>query len=206
MAIEILKLALGMVSTNCYVVGDTDSGEALVIDPADNAPVILSAAEQRGWTIKLVLATHAHFDHILAVDGVRQASGAPFLMHEKDLPTLKALQLTGQLFGLALPPPPEVDRFVVAGEAIAVGAIQLDVRFSYVLDAEHVVFCGDCLFAGSIGRTDLPGGDHALLLDSIQTQLLTLPDDFTVASGHGELTMIGVERRGNPFLADDDRP
>jgi hydroxyacylglutathione hydrolase len=215
MAIEILKLTLGMVSTNCYIVGDSDSGAAVVIDPADDAPVILGAAEQGGWTIRLVLATHAHFDHVLAVDEVCRASGAPFLMHEKDLPTLQALQLTGQLFGLELPPPPEVDRFVTAGETIEAGAIRLSVRFtpghtpghvSYVLESDPVVFCGDCLFAGSIGRTDLPGGDHALLLRSIHDQLLTLPDEETVASGHGELTTIGQERRTNPFLVGDDLP
>ena len=212
MAIEILGLALGMVSTNCYLVGDSDSGDAVVIDPADDAPTILHAAAQRGWTIRLILATHAHFDHVLAVEGVKQASGAPFRLHEADLPTLRALQLTGQLFGLTLPPPPEVDSFVTAGEAIAVGPIRLGVRFtpghtpghvSYVLDSEQVVFCGDCLFAGSIGRTDLPGGDAALLIDSIRTELLSLPDYFTVASGHGALTTIGVERRTNPFLSAD---
>lgn len=215
MTIEILKLTLGLVSTNCYIVGDTDSGAAIVIDPADNAPAILEAVEQRGWTIRQVLATHAHFDHVLAVEEICRASGAPFLMHEKDAPTLNALQLTGQLFGLTLPPPPEVDRYVTAGETIEVGAIRLNVRFtpghtpghvSYVLDSDPVVFCGDCLFAGSIGRTDLPGGDQALLLRSIREQLLTLPDDTTVASGHGELTTIGVERRTNPFLTGDDLP
>ena len=125
----------------------------------------------------------------------------------------KLLQITGQLFGLTLPPPPEVDSFVTAGETIELGAIRLGVRFtpghtpghvSYVLDSDRVVFCGDCLFAGSIGRTDLPGGDHALLLQSIREQLMSLPDDFTVASGHGDLTTIGVERRSNPFLVADD--
>jgi hydroxyacylglutathione hydrolase len=213
MAIEILKLAQGLVSTNCYLLGECDTGEAIVIDPADDAPAILSAAEQRGWTIRLVLATHAHFDHVLAAEGVKQASGAPFRLHEDDLPVLQALQLTGQLFGLALPPPPEVDSFVTAGEAIEVGAIRLNVRHtpghtpghvSYVLESDRVVFCGDCLFAGSIGRTDLPGGDHGLLMKSIREQLLSLPDDYTVASGHGGLTAIGVERQTNPFLVNDD--
>lgn len=213
MAVEILKLTLGMVSTNCYILGDLDSGEAIVIDPADDAPTILNAVAQRGWTIRLILATHAHFDHVLAVEGLKQASGAPFRLHEADMPTLRGLQLTGQLFGLTLPPPPEVDRFLAEGETITVGATRLVVRFtpghtpghvSYVLESERAVFCGDCLFAGSIGRTDLPGGDSALLLRSIREQILTLPEDYTVASGHGGLTAIGVEARTNPFLTANE--
>ncbi len=109
MAIEIVSLTLGLVQTNCYILGDTATSEAVVIDPADSAPVILSAAAKRDWTIRLLLATHAHFDHVLAVGSLREATGAPFRLHEADMPLLQAIQLTGQWFGLELPPPPQVD-------------------------------------------------------------------------------------------------
>lgn len=209
MAIEIVSLTLGLVQTNCYLLGDTATGEAVVIDPADSAPVILSAAAKRGWTIRLLLATHAHFDHVLAVGSLREATGAPFRLHDADLPLLKAMQLTGQWFGLELPPPPQVDGGVTAGEVISMGAIALAARATpghspghvcYVLESERTVFAGDCLFAGSVGRTDLPGGDHAVLMRSIADQLLPLGDDYRVLPGHGEATTIGRERRENPFL------
>lgn len=209
MAIEIVTLTLGIVQTNCYIVADTGSGAAVVIDPADDAAAILQAVKAHGWTVHQILATHAHFDHVLAADDLRQATGAPFCLHEADLPVLQAMALTGQLFGLELPPAPEPDSFVVAGEQITVDGLSLRVLFtpghtpghvSYVLPAARTVFSGDCLFQGSIGRTDLPGGDYDLLLRSIREQLLPLGDAFTVASGHGPLTTIGAERASNPFL------
>ncbi len=209
MAIEVVTLTLGMVQTNCYIVGDTDSGLAVVIDPADDAPAILRAVEARQWTVARILATHAHFDHVLGADDLRQSTGASFCLHEADLPLLRAMPLTGQLFGLELPPPPDPDGFVTTGEQIVVGGLTLEVRFtpghtpghvSYVLPAERMVFSGDCLFQGSIGRTDLPGGNTDLLLRSIREQLLTLEDSFVVASGHGPLTTIGAERTTNPYL------
>ena len=210
MAIEILTLTLGMVSTNCYIVGDTDSGRAVVIDPADDARAIQAAARERGWTIGQIVATHTHFDHVLAADDLKRLTGAPFLIHPEAQQGLDMLQITGRLFGLELPPPPEPDGFMSAGETLHEGAIALDVLFtpghmpghvSLVLRAEQVVFCGDCLFAGSIGRTDLPGGDYALLIDSIESQLLPLGETYRVASGHGPWTTIGQERLTNPFLS-----
>ncbi len=209
MTIETVTLTLGIVQTNCYIVADTASGAAVVIDPADDAAAILQAVRTHGWTLRQILATHAHFDHVLAADDLRRATGAPFRLHEADLPVLEAMALTGQLFGLELPPAPEPDSFVVAGEQIAVDGLSLRVLFtpghtpghvSYVLPAAEMVFSGDCLFQGSIGRTDLPGGDYDLLLRSIREQLLPLGDAYTVASGHGPLTTIGAERATNPFL------
>lgn len=209
MTIEIVTLTLGMVQTNCYMVGDTETNTAVVIDPADNAPAILEAAATRGWTIKQILATHTHFDHVLAAEALRTQTGAPFLIHSAAKRGLETLQMTGRLFGLELPPPPEPDGFVSAGTVITEGAIALEVLFtpghapghvSYVLHSESTVFCGDCLFQGSIGRTDLPGGNYDVLLDSIQKKLLTLEDSFRVASGHGPWTTIGQERASNPFL------
>lgn len=213
MAVETVMLTLGLVATNCFIVGDTETGSAVVIDPADNAPVILQAIKERGWTVKRILATHAHFDHILAVDGVRDATGAPFWLHEADLPLLKMVQATGAWFGLDLPKGPEADGTVVEGERIEVDGISLDVLFtpghapghvSYVMAAQTIVFSGDCLFEGSIGRTDLPGCDHHQLMRSIFDKLLPLGDGYVVACGHGNVTTIGRERASNPSLLEYD--
>lgn len=209
MAIEIVTLTLGMVQTNCYLLGDPATGDAVVIDPSDAAQSIVDAAAARGWTIREILATHAHFDHVLAAADLREKTSASFRLHESDVPLLQAMQASGQWFGLELPPPPSADGYVAEGEKIPVGNSHLEVLFtpghapghvSYVLADQHIVFSGDCLFLGSIGRTDLPGCDHALLMRSIVDKLLALGDSYTVAPGHGPLTTIGEEKQTNPFL------
>jgi len=209
MPIEIQTLALGVFQTNCYIIGNTDTRAAVIIDPADEAGVILKSVRERGWTVKQILATHAHFDHVLAAGELHAATGAPFRLHKADLPLLEAMQVIGTFFGLELPPPPTPDGYVEEGERIAVDGIALGVlltpghspgHVSFVLREPEFVFCGDCLFEGSIGRADLPGGDNNLLMRSIFEKLVPLGDGYTVASGHGGLTTIGQERRGNPFL------
>lgn len=207
-------LTLGMVETNCYIVGDVDTKEAIVIDPADNAPRILSVIERENWTVKEILATHSHFDHVLAVGGLKAATGAPFRLHRADLDQLHNLPaMTRAFIGVSVPPAPEPDSFVEEGDVINVGGISLRVLFtpghseghvSYVLhnDTDRVVFSGDCLFLGSIGRTDLPGGDYELLMTTIVEKLLPLGDEFTVAAGHMQTTTIGRERLSNPFIFD----
>ena len=214
MAVEIVALTLGLVPTNCYVVGDGATGAAVVIDPADDAPAILKLTQERGWTVRQILATHAHFDHVLAADDLRQATGAPFRLHEADAPLLRMMAVTGEWFGLSLPPGPEPDGFVEEGERVAIDGIGLKVLFtpghtaghvSYVLPTEQIVFSGDCLFRGSIGRTDLPGCDNDQLLRSIVDKLLPLGDAYTVAPGHGSLTTIGEERTTNPYLLNYER-
>lgn len=209
MSVEVKALVLGVAQTLCYLVGDSASGKAVVIDPVDDAPAILRAAEEAGWQIEKQLATHAHFDHVLAADALRQATGAPFLIHKAELPLLQAMAVQGDLFGLRLPAAPEPDGYVEEGDTITVGAVTLHVlhtpghspgHVSYVLPGAKIVFSGDCLFAGSIGRTDLPGGDMDTLLHAIREKLLALGDDFTVAPGHPPSTTIGVERQHNPYL------
>ncbi len=212
MAIQILKLTLGPIQTNCYLVGDTASREAVVIDPVDRATLIQQTAQEQGWTIREILATHAHFDHVLASDDLRALTGAPFRLHRLDLPLLQALPQSAQVWlGVSVPPPAEPDGFVDEGDTITVGAIRLDVLFtpghspghvSYVLAGERAVFAGDVLFRGSIGRTDLPGADHDTLMRSITGKLLPLGDDFTVLPGHMDNTTIGAERTTNPFVLD----
>jgi glyoxylase-like metal-dependent hydrolase (beta-lactamase superfamily II) len=213
MSIQIRKLTLGPVATNCYVVGDADAREALVIDPVDNAPAILNAATSSGWTIKLIVATHAHFDHVLASKALKEATGAPFIIHEACVPYLKALPQQGLMFGGPLFPEAAVpDRLLADNtEEIKLGAITLETLYtpghapghiSYFIPTAQVVFCGDALFQGSIGRTDLPGGDYPTLLRSIFEVLLPLGDEVIALSGHGDETTLGQERRTNPFLLD----
>lgn len=207
-------LTLGIAATNCYVVGDEVTHDAVIIDAPDDAPKILAIAEREGWTVREILATHAHFDHVLAVGDLKKATGATFRLHHADLDLLHQLPDWMERFtGHTVAPAPEPDHFVEEGDVITVGGMRFEVLFtpghapghvSYVLTTptEHVVFSGDCLFLGSVGRTDLPGGDHALLMKSIVDKLLPLGDEYTVAAGHMQTTTIGRERVSNPFLLD----
>jgi glyoxylase-like metal-dependent hydrolase (beta-lactamase superfamily II) len=213
MAVEIKRLTLGIASTHCYIVGDTDTNEALVIDPVDNAPLILQTAQECGWTVKLILATHSHFDHVLASRELKTLTGAPFYIHEEAVPLLEILPQQGFMFtGRAFPEPAVPDRLLTTeSETITLGAIRLETLYTpghapghiafYMADA-RLVFGGDCLFAGSIGRTDLPGGDYNLLMRSIFEKLLPLGDNVRVLPGHMETTTIGKERATNPFILD----
>lgn len=214
--IEIRMLTLGIIQTNCYIVGDTDSGEALVIDPVDEAETILKAAGNAGWTIRLILATHAHFDHVLASRALKESTGAPFIIHEEAAPMLAFLPEQGlRFFGSRFPEAAQPDQLLRDDKtAISLGAITLEPLYtpghapghvSFFLRTLNVVFSGDCLFRGSIGRTDLPGGDPDVLMRSIHNVLLPLGDETTVLSGHGEPTTIGAERRTNPFLQSHRR-
>lgn len=211
MTLEILRLTLGVAATNAYLIGDTEFNEAVLIDPVDNADILYGAAEERGWTIRLILATHAHFDHILASQPLKDLTDAPFAIHADAVPMLRVLAQQGlRIMGQVFPPAAEPDRLLTTEpETIRVGAIRLETLFTpghapghiaFYMREQGIVFSGDALFAGSIGRTDLPGGDHDLLLRSIQTQLLTLPDETVVLSGHGDATTIEEERAHNPFL------
>ncbi len=213
MSVEVLKLTLGPLQTNCYMLGDAQSGQALVIDPADHAELLVKTARERGWEIRAILATHGHFDHVLASGPLQKATDAPFYAHRADLPLIQALvaQVRHRM-GITTPPPAEVTHFVEEGETIAVGAVSLEVihtpghspgHVSYILWEQKTVFSGDCLFRGTIGRTDLPGGDYETLMRSIKQKLLPLGDGFTVAPGHMENTTIGYERAHNPYLASD---
>jgi len=205
-------LTLGLVQTNCYIVGDDHAGEAVVIDPSDSAPEILAVINREGWTLREILATHSHFDHVLAAGDLKAATKASFRLHKDDLSQLQALPQVVQMFtGQTVPPAPAPDGFVSEGDIIRVGSICLRVLFtpghspghvSYVLESDAVVFSGDCLFLGSVGRTDLPGGDYNVLMKSIFSKLLPLGDEYTVAAGHMQTTTIGRERMSNPFLLD----
>ena len=201
-------LTAGPVETNCYLVGCDQTRQAVVIDPGWDAASIIAAAHTLELTIKLILLTHAHFDHIGAVTDLKEATGAPVALHplEQDW-----LQVDGGAlaFGFRIRSVDRPDIDLTHGQVVNVGTLSFETRFTPGHTPGHVVFVeakqqaafvGDVLFAGSIGRTDLPGGDYDTLIKSIQDQLLTLPDETKVYSGHGPPTTIGVERNTNPFL------
>ena len=196
--------------TNCYIVGDETSHDAVVIDPGDEASAVLNALVERGWTCRHVLLTHAHFDHIGAVADVVEATGAPLAIHPGELPLLRA-NGGAQAFGLALRPSPAPDVLLEPGQPLQAGALRFDVLFVPGHTPGHVafyhaegqaVFSGDVLFQPGIGRTDLPGGHYATLMRSLREVLLQLPEDTVVCSGHGPTTTIGAEKRENPFLLE----
>ncbi len=188
---------------NCYVL--SDGGDAIVIDPGEASPALLDYLSR--FNVRMIVNTHCHCDHCGGNAGVKEATGAPLACHELDLPLLCAVGEQGMMFGVPFPDSPDPDQFLAHGDKVAFGGEELQVRHApghspghVVLAGRDAVFSGDVLFAGSIGRTDLPGGNYTQLIYSIQTQLMSLPDHVTVHSGHGPATTIGVERASNPFL------
>ncbi|MGD0211043.1 MAG: MBL fold metallo-hydrolase [Desulfomonilia bacterium] len=196
--------------TNCFILGDEQTHQAIVIDPGGEADKILRQIDSMGLTVMAVVNTHAHVDHIGAIRQIKDVTGAQIMMHEAELPLLQAASRMGRLFGIRIEQPPDPDRFLSEGEVISLGdGISLSVLdtpghspggISLVTSDKKLCFAGDTLFAGSIGRTDLPGGDYHMLIASIKTKLLPLGDDMKVLPGHGPATTLGAERRYNPFL------
>jgi glyoxylase-like metal-dependent hydrolase (beta-lactamase superfamily II) len=201
-------LSVGMTQANCYILGCEETQLGAVIDPGAEGERILEAVEDSGLKISHVLLTHAHFDHMGAADQVVKATGAPLAIHPDDLPVLN-MAGGAMLFGLPAPPIPEPGIRLEAGQEIAVGELTLRVlhtpghspgHVSFYEADQGVVFDGDVLFAQGIGRHDLPGGDLETLMRSIKQELLALPDQTIVYSGHGPQTTIGRERSSNPWL------
>ncbi len=205
---HVLGIPNGRFAENCWVVAEPAAGRAAVIDPGEEADRILAVIAGRGWTVEHIWLTHAHIDHVLGVDRVRGATGAPVALHPADRTWYDQLPVQAALFGLPAPPPlAPPDRILAHDEVLTLGALRFTVRHVPGHSPGHVAFLGhglaisgDTLFAGSVGRTDLPGGNHAQLLASIRTELLALPDETRVLPGHGPETTIGAERRENPFL------
>jgi glyoxylase-like metal-dependent hydrolase (beta-lactamase superfamily II) len=205
-------IVVGALQVNCYVLGCEQTCQAVVIDPGDELPAIQAALRKHDLALARIIVTHAHFDHMLAARPLQDATGAPFYLHPAELPIL-GLMRRMTLAWMAFDPgePPRLDGELTPGQPVSFGAETLEVRLTpghspggvtFVHHASRRVFTGDALFAGSIGRTDLPGGDLDLLLSSIHTEILTLPDDATVLPGHGPASTIGAEKWGNPFLVN----
>ena len=202
---------VGPLGCNCYVVGDRATKQAIVIDPGGDADDLISALAEQELEVTAIVATHAHFDHVIAADAVRAHTGAPFYLHSDDRPVLDWLQESGRLFlGMELGPPPEVDTSLEEGDVLRAGSVELGVLHtpghspgSVVLLNEDAMFSGDTLFAGSVGRTDLPGGDTQALVDAVKHKLFTLDRDLPVYPGHGPGTSLERERLTNPFVGEN---
>ena len=198
---------------NGFVLGCEDTREGVIVDPGDEVDELLGAAKQHDLSIKTILLTHAHLDHITGVAKAKAALGVPVWLHEADNFLYEQVVQQGQMFGLRVDPQPPVDRFYEGEGPLRFGRYTVRVRHtpghcpggvclavSRDGDDKTTLIVGDTLFAGSIGRTDLPGGDMPTLLRSIREVLFSYPDETVVWSGHGEATTIGRERRTNPFL------
>jgi hydroxyacylglutathione hydrolase len=208
--LEIVPFTLGPAVTNAYLVADSETKEAAVIDPAWDGQIILEAANQRGWRIAHLWYTHAHFDHIGGAGAIADAlNPLPLVaLHPNDHILWRAGG-GGAVFGFDIDPGPEPTIDFYQGQILRLGSVEFEVRFTpghtpghcilYVA-SENVCFCGDLIFAGSVGRTDLPGGNWEELLESIKTQVFNMPDHTRLFSGHGPGTTVGEEKRNNPFV------
>lgn len=203
----IRTFVVGPLQNNSYLVVDDATRRAALIDPGMESEPILEAIRADGIQLETLILTHGHFDHVCGIPLFKSATSAQIVMHPGDLPLLAEVPTTARFFGFQAPPPPPPDRLVREGETIKVGGLSLAVLETpghtpggISLRMGDVVFVGDALFAGSVGRTDLAGGSLECLLASIRTKLLPLPDDTIVYAGHGPASTIGVERRDNPFL------
>jgi len=207
-------LPVGPLACNCQILGDEASRRALVIDPGDDIADVERALSTRGLSVYKILFTHAHIDHIGKAAELKNATGAPTYLHNLELPVLDSLPQQATWLGI---PPPEkvrIDNFLEPGDSIDLGDIELEVRFtpghspgsvSFYIPAEAKIIAGDTLFHDSIGRTDLPGGNAEVLLESIRSQILSLDDHIEVFPGHGPLTTVGREREHNFFLQSSIR-
>jgi len=204
----LMRLVVGLLQVNCFILADEKTLEAVVIDPGDDAEDILKIIKDKRLQVKYIVDTHAHFDHVGANKAVKDATGALLLLHEADAASLAAVSKQSSAFGMDPVSSPPADQYVKQGDVISAGEVSLKVLHTpghtpggISLLEQGMVFTGDALFAGSIGRTDFPGGDLMTLIRSIKTNLMTLPDDTKVFSGHGPASTIGDERRDNPFLS-----
>ena len=208
--------AVGPFFKNGFVVACPHTSEAVLIDPGDEVADLLQVASKRKFRIRHILLTHAHVDHVTGVATAKRALDAPIHLHRDDLFLYDLAVEMGQMFGIATERQPPIDHFYTPGEVIRFGDQAVTVHHTpghcpggvclqvgAPPEAGKDLFVGDTLFAGSIGRTDLPGGDHATLIASIRTVLFAFGDDARVYPGHGPTTTIGDERRRNPFLTSD---
>jgi hydroxyacylglutathione hydrolase len=208
---DVRMFTVGPVQENCFVFRRDGSDRALIVDPGEEAPVILGAVEQLGVTVEAILVTHCHFDHVGAVAPVAHATGAPVYVSEIEKPVLADIMSYVPFAGFGPYESYEADHTLSGGETLQLAGFDIEVLFTpghspghltYSIPGEHAIFSGDVLFQGSVGRTDLPGGDWGTLLSSIGNLVERLPADTAVYPGHMGITSLGVERQTNPFLAE----
>jgi hydroxyacylglutathione hydrolase len=209
--LTILPFTLGPFFTNSYLLADPETKEAVVIDPAAESEHLVAAAAERGWRIGSIWLTHAHFDHLAGAAGIADSLNPPppVALHKEDYVLWRA-QGGAPFFGLHIDPGPEPTIDLNPRQILHLGSNQIEVRHApghtrghvmFYCAAEKVLFCGDVIFQGSIGRTDLPGGNYDTLIESIHSQVLTLPDDTRLLPGHGPESSVGAEKVYNPFLS-----
>ncbi len=203
----IKELVVGPLMANCFICGCSKTKEAVVIDPGGDADTILLSLADSKLKVKYIINTHGHFDHVSANGKMKDATGADILIHPLDAPMLEKLSSNAAFFGVSVENSPPCDQTLEEDDTVSFGDITLKVIHTpghtpggISLYTNGIVFVGDTLFAGSIGRTDFPGGDFNTLISSIKTKLFNMEDDIRVFSGHGPETSIGVEKRHNPFV------
>lgn len=202
-------LPVGPLQCNCSVIGDESTREAMVIDPGDEIEDILALVQKHNLTVKQIVITHAHIDHVGGAMKLRAATGAPILLNQNDYSLLKMLDMQAQWVGMAAPGKVEIDQSLSPADTLRAGSLAASVLHTpghtegsvcLYFPAEQKLIAGDTLFAGSIGRTDLPGGSYDKIIHSLHEKVLALPDETIVVPGHGPVTTIGEERVSNPFL------
>jgi glyoxylase-like metal-dependent hydrolase (beta-lactamase superfamily II) len=207
------SVVVGPFSMNAYLAACSETGAALLVDPGAEVPRVLALAEP-GWRIGRIFLTHGHIDHVAGAPEARAATGAPMTIHQADLPWLEALPRQAEMFGLPGAEVPRPDRLHADGEALELGRLRARVLHTpghsqgsccLWFEEEQVLFTGDTLFLGSVGRTDLPGGDFEQLAASIKERLFPLGDEATFHPGHGPAGSLGEERRQNPFVGEAPR-
>jgi hydroxyacylglutathione hydrolase len=212
-----ITIPVGLLQCNCTIIGDPVSREALVVDPGDEVGRILELLGRHKLTVKAIVSTHAHIDHVGGLSKLHQYTGAPVMMHRDDVPLYQAMDVQAAFLGVAPPEVGELDQLLTDGDALQWGSLVAHVMHTpghspgsislylppeagKIAVAVPQLFAGDTLFAGSIGRTDLWGGSMDQIMASLRGKLLQLPDDTVVHPGHGPRTTIGEERQSNPFL------
>ena len=214
MSLEVRQLAVGAIAENCYVIRREGSGKALIVDPGEEAERILAEVEETGAEVEAILITHCHFDHIGAVAPVARATGAPVYCPEIELPLMVDIMAFVPYPGFGPYESYDAEETVKGGEILELADLSIDVIFTpghspghvtYSVRDEQAIFSGDVLFQGSVGRVDLPGGDGATLIQSIQTLLDSHSPETTVYPGHMGVTTLGAEQATNPFLAQLSR-